>query len=116
MKAATLVESPDHLERLNQKLLEIDAVGLWHEPLDLDDRISAFMDNIKGLLLEKAAQTPSGSEEDMKMLSSAISCLFGVAVLSGSFDLICKALEVISVFDKAAPEALSGQGFDACAP
>ena len=57
MKAATLAESPDYLERLNKKLLEIDAAGLWNEPLDIDDRISAFIENIKGLLLEKATET-----------------------------------------------------------
>lgn len=54
MKAVSLAESADHLERLNNKLLQLDAVGLWHEPLDLDDRISAFIINIEGLLSEKA--------------------------------------------------------------
>ena len=37
-------------------------------------------------------------------------------MLSGSFDLICKALEVISIFDKAAPEELSTSAFASSAP
>lgn len=86
-------------------MLEIDAAGLWHEPLDLDDRIGAFVENIKGLLQEKVkgAAATSDGEDNLKVISNAISCLFGVAALSGNFDLICQALETVSTFDSSAP-------------
>ena len=47
VKAASLAEDPTHLERLCEKLRQMNRLDLWHEPLDLDEHLSAFFSNMK---------------------------------------------------------------------
>lgn len=61
---------------------------------------------------EPASFTDGGPENDSttlesaaEMLGNAISCIFGLAVLSGNFEIIIQALETIHSFEKAATSA-----------
>ena len=54
LKAASLSENPEHLDRLSKRLAELEPLGMWHEPLDLDDNFDAFFGKIKQVIIEKA--------------------------------------------------------------
>ena len=51
IKTSSLADNADNFERLSAKLEQIETLGLWHEPVDLDDRLSAFVKNTRLLLL-----------------------------------------------------------------
>ena len=70
--------------------MELEKLGLWHEPIELSEHLASFFGNVRNLLLTKAsAGTPAESPEELaSMLGNAVSCIFGLAVLSGNFELI----------------------------
>ena len=104
---------------LCKRLTELEALGLWHEPIDSDGVLTQFFSNVKELLRDKIqeASTPNPSDagvsEDLsKMLSNAIVSIFGISVLSGSFENIITALEILHGFEVAAPQYLSDYVFE----
>lgn len=47
LKTMSLAEDPQSLERLNQRLSELEPLGLWHEPLELNEQAGKFFKNVK---------------------------------------------------------------------
>ena len=115
--SASLSENPEHLERLSQKLMELEKLGLWHEPIELSEHLATFFSDVRNLLLTKAAAvTPAESPEELaSMLANAVSCVFGLAVLSGNFEHITQALETLHAFEKTvSTQDLSDKVFEKC--
>ena len=52
--STSLGENPEHLARLNQKLMEFEKLGLWHEPIELSENLGTFFSDVRNLLLSKA--------------------------------------------------------------
>ena len=101
LKASSLLENPEHLERLCNKLKELEPLALWHEPLDLDEHAESFFVNIKEVLTKMAADCKDKSQEEIpseakSITSNAICSSLGLAILSGNFALIIKALETLN--------------------
>lgn len=120
LKAESLRENPEHLQKLCNKLQELESLGLWHEPIEIEGILASFFNNIKSLLHDKVqeASTPSPDgifgEELTSMLSNAISSIFGLSVLSGNFEHIIVALQILHDFETAASKELSDAVFEKC--
>ena len=97
--------------------MELEKLGLWHEPIELSENLGTFFSDVRNLLLSKAAATPLPETLDdlALMLGNAISCLFGISVLSGNFEHIIQALETVHSFEKAVTsKELSDKVFEKC--
>jgi hypothetical protein len=108
-KIDSKVRDPSKFVQLHEKLDQSASFSLWHEPIDILNNGPEFFEGIHDLLLSSAKifvdKKESYSEEDLKTLatlqSEAITCLFGVAVLTANYDLIVHALDTINKFEQA---------------
>ena len=88
----------------------------------MDENLNNFFTSAKQLLLAKAEKSPEesvtpGQEDgssDEEIAAYAIESVFGIAVLSGNFDLIIKALEAINAFEKAAKKEFCDTVYEKC--
>jgi hypothetical protein len=103
------VRDPTKFVQLHEKLNQSASLSLWHEPIDILNNGPEFFEGLHEMLLSSAKafveKKESYSEEDLETLatlqSEAITCLFGVAVLTANYDLVVRALETINKFEQA---------------
>ena len=91
---------------------------LWSEPVDLTALPSdSFFSTMSELLTQIGAdlakyEAPETQEKLMDLLTNAIKSVYGLAILSGNYELIIKALDFIHQFTKETPEAVQKVVFD----
>lgn len=97
-------------------------MALWSEPVDFMPQPSeSFFATIQELLGTIAAKEldklhPSDRSELVSLQANAIKSVFGVAVLSGSYEMIVQALNTIYDFTEKATEDNVNAVFALCKP
>ena len=122
-KMSTVTTETKQIGELAERLKEMRALDLWHEPLDLLEAGEGLFSGLVELLLDLASKSESvlskkpdapaaeeegqakttpheGSSEQeiqdfFKLQSNAVQILFGMAVLTGNHELITKALDTM---------------------
>lgn len=96
------------MEKLHEKLQSMDPLSLWSEPVEfLPQPSENFFNTIDELLTSIAAKdldkmNPLYRSELLSLQVNAVQSVFGLAVVSGSFEMIVQALSTIRSFcDKA---------------
>ena len=119
------------------------ALDLWHEPIELLEAGEGLFSGLTELLLDLASKseavlankpaTPTGeepklpttprqgqSEQDIqdffKLQSNAMQILFGLAVLTGSHELITKALDAMHEFEQKSTKKNAEEVLALCQP
>lgn len=117
-----LVQEPRLLERLQSKLKEMKPMEFWNEPLECMPQPSeSFVHTITELLTSISSKDldkmhPDDRNELYELQSNAVKSVFGLAVLSGSFEMIVQALDTIHDFSKRAKSSNLEAVFTRCKP
>ena len=123
---STVTPETKQIGELADRLKQMRALELWHEPIELLEAGEGLFSGLTELLLDLASKSeavlankpavPKGeepklpttprqgqSEQDIqdffKLQSNAMQILFGLAVLTGSHELITKALDAMHEFE-----------------
>ncbi len=103
-KVPKLVQEPKLLERLKAKLSGMEPMEFWNEPIECMPQPSeSFVHTLQELLVSISSKDldkmhPDDRDELYELQSNAIQSVFGLAVLSGSFEMIVQALDTIHDF------------------
>ena len=143
LKMSTVTTETKQIGELADRLRQMRALDLWHEPIELLEAGEGLFSGLAELLLDLASKseavleskpaTPTGDEpkplgtpraeqseqeiqDFFKLQSNAMQILFGLAVLTGGHELIVKALDAMHEFEQKSTKRNADEVFALCQP
>lgn len=92
-----------NLDSLLNRLSSLEPMSLWNEPLDIMNSGPEFFSETQKFIMEgvkilKDLKTDEEIHTHMVVLSKAISCLFGVSIQTGNYEIILRTLDTLNEF------------------